>query len=91
MVKVCANFCAIQCSIIDVQGGGFPFLHKFGVKVILCIRNPAFQHWYAKNASKLSQLHFIFMQKHHHVFTQLEKFSYNFQEHQLGQAWQVQI
>jgi hypothetical protein len=75
VVKVCANFCAIQCSIIDVQGGGFPFLHKFGVKVILCIRNPAFQHWYAKNASKLSHLHFIFMQKLHHIFTQLAKYS----------------
>jgi hypothetical protein len=77
VVKVCTNFCAIQHSIIDVQGGRFPFLHKFGVKVILCIHNPAFQRWYAKNASKLSHLHFIFMQKLHHVFTQLAKFSSN--------------
>jgi hypothetical protein len=63
--------------MIDVQGGGFPFLHEFGVKVILCIHNPAFQRWYAKNASKLSHLHFIFMQKLHHFFSQLAKLSSN--------------
>jgi hypothetical protein len=77
MVKVCVNFCAIQHSIIDVQGGGFSFFREFGVKVILCIRNPAFQRWYAKSASKLSHLHFLFMQKNHHVFTQLGMFSLN--------------
>jgi hypothetical protein len=77
VVEVCTNFCSIQRSIIDVQGGGFPFLHKFSVKVILCIHNLAFQRWYAKNASKLSHLHFIVMQKHHHIFPQLTKFSSN--------------
>jgi hypothetical protein len=62
LIKVCANLCAIQCKIADVQGGGFPFLHKFSIKIILCIHNPAFQQWYSKNNSKLSHLHFIFLQ-----------------------------
>jgi hypothetical protein len=77
VLKICANLCTIQCATIDVQGGGFPFLHKFGVKIILCIRNPVFQCWHAKNASKLSHSHYIFMQKLHHVSTQLAKFSSN--------------
>ncbi len=60
VVKLCANLCAIQCAIVDVQGVGFPFLHEFSVKIILCIHNLAFQCWYSKNNSKLLHLQYIF-------------------------------
>jgi hypothetical protein len=77
VVKVCANMCGIIRSIIDMQKGGFPLLHEFAIKIVLCIRNPSFQHWYLKNSDKLTHLHFIFMQKLHHVFVLLAQFSSN--------------
>jgi hypothetical protein len=43
----------------------------------LCIRRPHFQLWYSKNKPKLAHLHYVFMQKNHHVFIQFAKFSSN--------------
>ena len=77
VVKVCANLCGIIRSIIDVQKGGFPLLHEFAIKIVLCIRSPSFQRWYLKNSNQLAHLHFIFMQKLHHVFVLLAQFSSN--------------
>ena len=77
VVKVCANLCAIIRSMIDVQGGGYPLLHDFAVKIILRIRSPSFQRWFLKNSSQLAHLHFIFMQKLHYVFVLLAQFSSN--------------
>ena len=77
VVKVCANLCGIIRSIIDVQGGGYPLLHEFAVKIILRIRSPSFQRWFLKNSSQLAHLHFNFMQKLHHVFVLLAQFSSN--------------
>jgi hypothetical protein len=77
VVKVCANMCGIIRSIIDMQKGGHPLLHKFAIKIVLCIRNPSFQRWYLKNSDKLTHLHFFFMQKLHHVFVLLAQFSSN--------------
>ena len=77
VVKVCANMCGIIRSIIDMQKGGYPLLHEFAIKIVLCIRNPSFQRWYLKNSDKLTHLHFIFMQKLHHVFVLLAQFSSN--------------
>jgi len=76
VVKVCANMCGIIRSIIDMQNGGYPLLHEFAIKIVLCIRNPSFQHWYLKNSNQLTHLHFIFMQKLH-VFVLLAQFSSN--------------
>ena len=42
VVKVCANMCGIIRSIIDMQKGGYPLLHEFAIKIVLCIRNPSF-------------------------------------------------
>ena len=75
--KVCANMCSIIWSIIDMQKGGYPLLHEFAIKIVLCIRNPSFQHWYIQNSDQLTHLHFIFMQKLHHVFVLLAQFSSN--------------
>jgi hypothetical protein len=77
VVKVCTNLCGIIRSIIDVQKGGFPLLHEFAIKIVLCIRSPSFQRWYLKNSNQLAHLNFIFMQKLHHVFVLLAQFSSN--------------
>jgi hypothetical protein len=91
LIKVCANLCAIQCAIVNVKGGGFPFLHKFGVKIILCIHNPAFQRWYSNKNSKLLHLHFIFMQKTSPRFHTTHKVFLKLQKYQLGQDWTVHL
>jgi len=77
VVKVCANMCGIIWSIIDMQKGGYRLLHEFSIKIVLCIRNPSFQRWYLKKSKQLTHLHFIFMQKLHHVFVLLAQFSSN--------------
>jgi len=71
------NLCGIIRSIVDVQKGGYPLLHEFAIKIVLCIRNPSFQRWYLKNSNQLAHLHFIFMQKLHHLFVLLAQFSSN--------------
>jgi hypothetical protein len=75
VVKVCANSCAIQHSIIDVEGGGVSFPPRVLCESYSVHPQHGLPAWYAKNASKLLHLHFIFMQKLNHVFTQLAKFS----------------
>jgi len=77
VVEVCVNMCGIIRSIIDMQKGGYPLLHEFAIKIVLCIRNSSFQRWYLKNSDQLAHLHFIFMQKLHHVFALLAQFSSN--------------
>jgi hypothetical protein len=62
---------------MDVQKGGYPLLHNFAIKIVLCIHNPSFQRWYLKHFNQLAHLHFIFMQKRHHVFVLLAQFSSN--------------
>jgi len=57
VVKVCVNMCGIIRSIIDMQKGGYPLLHEFAIKIVLCIRNPYFQRWYLKNSNQLTHLH----------------------------------
>jgi hypothetical protein len=42
VVKVCANFCAVICAILDIEQGK-PFLYSFMVKMILVIQHPNFQ------------------------------------------------
>ncbi len=76
VVKVCANFCAIMCAIVDIEQRK-PFLYSFMIKMILVIQHPNFQCWSANNKESLMHLHFNFMQKLHQVFIKLASFTSN--------------
>jgi hypothetical protein len=67
VVKVCANFSAIRRVIFNIDDR-YLFLYNFAVKIILCICSPHYQFWYSNNKPKLTHLHYVFMQKIHHIF-----------------------
>jgi hypothetical protein len=57
IVKVCASFCAIMCTIVNIEQCQ-PFLYLFMVKMIIIAQHPNFQRWCANNKMSLEHLHF---------------------------------
>ena len=76
VLNVCANFCAIMRTIMDIEQGK-PILYSMMVKTILIIQHPNLHCWRTNNKKDLTHLHFNFMQKLHQVFTKLASFSSN--------------